>query len=121
MAHVRATQQSSEPIHLQPLHEISLRVQLESEIIENASVVRVVFLQSPPKCLQQKSGFDRTTVQFAEESRLSSSVPTSMLFDFQYNKSEFVVSYATLILFIQIQVCCIDRLNPQPHSSRSKL
>ena len=49
---------------------------------------------------------------------LTSSVPTSMLFEFQNNKSELSVSYATLLLFTQILVCCIDRLNPHRISDR---
>src|SRR5450759_1740664 len=70
-----------------------------------------------PPCSAQmrglKSGFDRTTVRFVEEIRLSASVPTSTPFDFQYNKSGFSVSSATLLLLTQILVCCIDRLKPQ--------
>ncbi|MGA8865191.1 MAG: hypothetical protein WB444_15425, partial [Gallionella sp.] len=39
--------------------------------------------------------------------------PTSTIFDFQYNKSGFFVSFATLLLLTQILVCCIDRLKSQ--------
>src|SRR5487761_2735390 len=113
MATARGTLQSSELIDLQLLHEISLHVQPESVTIENVSVVRVVFLLSLPKYVVLKDDVYRTTAQFDEACRLLSSVPTSMLFDFQYNKSEFSVSYVTLLLLTQILECCVDRLKSQ--------
>src|ERR1019366_6477544 len=113
MALARGTSQSSEPTGQPLLHAISLRVQPKSEIILNAAVVPVVSHHARPRCVGLKSGFDRTTVRFVEEIRLSASVPTSTPFDFQYNKSGFSVSSATLLLLTQILVCCIDRLKPQ--------
>src|SRR5450759_2407155 len=112
MALARGTSQSSEPTGQPLLHAISLRVQPKSEIILNAAVVPVVSHHARPRCVGLKSGFDRTTVRFVEEIRLSASVPTSTPFDFQYNKSGFSVSSATLLLLTQILVCCIDRLKP---------
>src|SRR5450756_61647 len=113
MALARGTSRSSEPTGQPLLHAISLRVQPKSEIILNAAVVPVVSHHARPRCVGLKSGFDRTTVRFVEEIRLSASVPTSTPFDFQYNKSGFSVSSATLLLLTQILVCCIDRLKPQ--------
>src|SRR5450759_3121386 len=117
MAHARGTLQSSEPTGPLPLHAIFLRVQPKSELLSNAAAVPVLSHHSLPKCLGLKSGFDRTTGRSAEENRLSASVPTLTPFDFQYNKSGFSVSSATLLLLTQILACCIDRLNPQSHSS----
>src|SRR5450759_4374799 len=112
MALARGTSQSSEPTGQPLLHAISLRVQPKSELLSNAAAVPVVSHHARPRCVGLKSGFDRTTVRFVEEIRLSASVPTSTPFDFQYNKSGFSVSSATLLLLTQILVCCIDRLKP---------
>src|SRR5450830_108933 len=112
MALARWTSQSSEPTGQPLLHAISLRVQPKSELLSNAAAVPVVSHHARPRCVGLKSGFDRTTVRFVEEIRLSASVPTSTPFDFQYNKSGFSVSSATLLLLTQILVCCIDRLKP---------
>src|SRR5450759_1903510 len=114
MVRARGTLQSSESTDPSPLHAIFLRVQPKSEIISNDVAEPVVSHHSLPKCVVLKSGFDQTTVRSAGENRLSASVPTLTPFDFQYNKSGFSVSSATLLLLTQILVCCIDRLNPQP-------
>src|SRR5450756_944573 len=113
MVRVQGTLQSSEPTGPLPLHAIFLRAQPKSELFSNAAAVPVLSHHSLPKCLGLKSGFDRITGRSAEENRLSASVPTLTPFDFQYNKSGFSVSSATLLLLTQILVCCIDRLNPQ--------
>src|ERR1039457_2981675 len=113
MVRVQGTLQSSEPTGPLPLHAIFLRAQPKSELFSNAAAEPDVSHHSLPKCLGLKSGFDRTTGRSAEENRLSASVPTLTPFDFQYNKSGFSVSSATLLLLTQILVCCIDRLNPQ--------
>src|ERR1039457_3244161 len=112
MVRVQGTLQSSEPTGPLPLHAIFLRAQPKSELFSNAAAEPDVSHHSLPKCLGLKSGFDRTTGRSAEENRLSASVPTLTTFDFQYNKSGFSVSSATLLLLTQILVCCIDRLNP---------
>src|SRR5450759_2819373 len=112
MVRVQGTLQSSEPTGPLPLHAIFLRAQPKSELFSNAAAEPDVSRHSLPKCLGLKSGFDRTTGRSAEENRLSASVPTLTPFDFQYNKSGFSVSSATLLLLTQILVCCIDRLNP---------
>src|SRR5450631_1775110 len=113
MVRVQGTLQSSEPTGPLPLHAIFLRAQPKSELFSNAAAEPDVSHHSLPKCLGLKSGFDRTTGRSAEENRLSASVSTLTPFDFQYNKSGFSVSSATLLLLTQILVCCIDRLNPQ--------
>src|SRR5450759_1778059 len=113
MVRVQGTLQSSEPTCPLPLHAIFLRAQPKSELFSDAAAEPDVSHHSLPKCLGLKSGFDRTTGRSAEENRLSASVPTLTPFDFQYNKSGFSVSSATLLLLTQILACCIDRLNPQ--------
>jgi hypothetical protein len=119
MEHARGLLQSSEPTGQLPLHAIFPLAQEALAPAWSGIVVPAVFLPSQLKSARQMNGFDQTTVRSAGETRLYASVPSLMPFDFQYNKSGFSVSSATLLLLTQILVCCIDRLNPQSHTGHS--
>src|ERR1700693_4114466 len=98
MEHARGRLQSREPTGQLPPHAIFPLAQEASAPVWSGVGVPAVFLQSWLESLRPMNGFDRTVGQCAGESHLSASAPTLTLFDFQYNKSGFFVSSATLLL-----------------------
>ena len=117
---VRGTLQSTEATDLPPLNAIFLRVQPKSEPISIDIVQPVVSHHSQLECAVPMSGSDQTIGRSVEESHPFASATTSELSGFQCNKSVFSVSYATLLLLMQILVCCIDRLKPQDNAASHK-